>query len=149
MPVPAFSTFRRQMSAGAAAAGIAAAGIVASASPALAAATTVYASPSGTGTSCSSAQPCSLAGAQAAVRSLNDAMSDDIVVQLADGTYRLSTPFRLTAEDSGTNGHRVVWQAAPSAHPAISGARAITGWTLADAGRNIWRADAGTGNDTR
>jgi hypothetical protein len=30
---------------------------------------------------------------------------------------------RLTAEDSGSNGHTVVWQAAPSAHPVISGAK--------------------------
>ncbi|MGA5299705.1 RICIN domain-containing protein [Nucisporomicrobium flavum] len=136
--------------AGVAAAVLAAAvGLTAWSTPALAASTTIYASPSGTGSVCSAAQPCSLAGAQAAVRSLNDAMSDDIVVQLADGTYRLSAPFRLTAEDSGTNGHTVVWQAAPSAHPAISGARAVTGWTLADAGRNIWRADVGAGIDTR
>ena len=150
MSVPALSTLRRQVLAGAAAAGLAAAvGVVAMASPALAAATTLYASPSGTGTTCSSAQPCSLAGAQTAVRSLNDSMSDDIVVQLADGVYRLSAPLRLTADDSGTNGHTVVWQAAPSAHPAISGARAVTGWTLADSGRNIWRADVGTGIDTR
>ena len=144
------STLRRQVLAGAAAAVSAAAvGVVAWAAPALAAPTTLYASPSGAGTTCSSAQPCSLSGAQAAVRSLNDAMSDDIVVQLADGVYRLSAPFRLTAEDSGSNGHEVVWQAAPSARPAISGARAVTGWTLADAGRNIWRAEVGAGTDTR
>src|SRR5687767_3954964 len=136
---PVLSTLRRQMLAGAAAAVSAAAvGVVAWAAPALAAPTTLYASPSGTGTTCSSAQPCSLSGAQAAVRSLNDGMSDDIVVQLADGVYRLSAPFRLTAEDSGSNGHSVVWQAAPSARPAISGARAVTGWSVADAGRNIW-----------
>jgi hypothetical protein len=145
--MPVLSTLRWQVLAGAAAAGLAA--TVGLAAPALAAPTTLYASPSGTGTTCSSAQPCSLAGAQTAVRSLNDAMSDDIVVQLADGVYRLPAPFRLTAEDSGSNGHTVVWQAAPSAHPAISGARAVTGWTLADAGRNIWRADVGAGIDTR
>ncbi|WIM94497.1 ricin-type beta-trefoil lectin domain protein [Actinoplanes oblitus] len=150
MSRPEVSTSRRRLLALTAAAGLAAAlGAVSAAAPALAAPTTVYASPTGTGTSCSSAQPCSLAGAQAAVRSLNDAMSDDIVVQLADGTYRLPAPLRLTAEDSGSNGHTVVWQAAPSAHPAISGARAVTGWTQADAGRNIWRADVGAGTDTR
>ncbi|WP_436535941.1 ricin-type beta-trefoil lectin domain protein [Actinoplanes sp. HUAS TT8] len=132
-----------------AAAGLAVLATAFVASPARAASTTVYASPTGSGTSCSSAQPCSLAGAQAAVRALNDAMSDDIVVQLADGTYRLSAPLRLTAEDSGSNGHTVSWQAAPSAHPAISGARTVTGWTLADSGRNIWRADVGAGTDTR
>ncbi|TDB75537.1 right-handed parallel beta-helix repeat-containing protein [Micromonospora sp. KC723] len=119
------------------------------AAPASAAPMTLYASPSGTGTTCSSAQPCSLTAAQAAVRSLNDAMTDDIVVQLADGVYRLSAPLRLTADDSGSNGHSVVWQAAPSTRPVISGARAVTGWSLADAGRNIWRANVGTGIDSR
>ncbi|MEJ3745641.1 RICIN domain-containing protein [Actinomycetes bacterium KLBMP 9797] len=136
--------------AGVAAAGLAAAvGVLASPAPALAAPTILHASPSGTGTACSSAQPCALTAAQAAVRSLNDAMSDDIVVQLADGVYRLTSPLRLTAEDSGANGHTVVWQAAPSARPVISGARAVTGWSLADAGRNIWRATVGTGIDAR
>jgi hypothetical protein len=145
-----FSKFRRKMLAGVALTGlVAAGGVLAGAAPALAAPTTLYASPGGSGTACSSSQPCSLTGAQAAVRSLNDAMSDDIVVQLADGVYRLSSPFRLTAEDSGTNGHTVVWQAAPSARPTISGARAVTGWTQADAGRNIWRAEVGAGTDTR
>jgi hypothetical protein len=144
------SALRRQLLAGVAAAGLAAGiGVVASPAPALAAPTTLYASPSGTGTTCSSAQPCSLTGAQAAVRSLNDAMSDAIVVQLADGVYRLSTPLRLTADDSGSNGHTVVWQAAPQARPVISGARAVTGWSLADAGRNIWRATVATGIEAR
>nr|WP_203764335.1 ricin-type beta-trefoil lectin domain protein [Actinoplanes nipponensis] len=148
--MPVSSTLRRKVLAGFAAAGVAAAVVtVAWATPALAAPTTLYASPAGSGTACSSTQPCSLTGAQAAVRSLNDAMADDIVVQLADGVYRLSAPLRLTAEDSGTNGHTVIWQAAPSARPAISGARAVTGWTLADAGRNIWQANVGAGTDSR
>ncbi|WP_308250199.1 lectin [Sphaerisporangium fuscum] len=116
---------------------------------AFAAATTLYASPSGTGTACTSAQPCSLPAAQTAVRSLNGAMSNDIVVELADGVYRLSAPLRLTAADSGNNGHTVTWQAAAGARPVISGARAVTGWSLADSGKNIWRATVGTGIDTR
>lgn len=114
-----------------------------------AATTTLYASPSGTGTTCSAAAPCSLSAAQAAVRSLTSTMSDDIVVELAGGTYRLSTPLRLTAADSGNNGHQVVWRAAPSARPVLSGARAVTGWSVADAGKNIWRANVGTGIDSR
>ncbi|MBQ1048107.1 ricin-type beta-trefoil lectin domain protein [Micromonospora sp. C51] len=119
------------------------------AAPALAATTTLYASPSGGGSSCTATQPCSLAGAQTAVRSMNSSMSGDIVVQLADGVYRLSAPLRFTAADSGANGYRVIWQAAPSARPVISGARAVTGWTQVDAGRNIWRANVGAGTDTR
>lgn len=104
--------------------------LVAPATPALAATTTLYASPTGTGTACTSAQPCSPAAAQAAVRSLNGAMSGDIVVELADGVYRLSAPLRLAAADSGNNGYSVKWQAAAGAHPVISGARAVTGWSV-------------------
>ncbi|WP_240809538.1 RICIN domain-containing protein, partial [Microbispora catharanthi] len=123
--------------------------VVVSATAARAATTTLYVSPSGTGSTCSSAQPCSLSGAQTAVRSLNGAMSGDIVVELADGVYRLSAPLRLSAADSGSNGYQVVWQAAPSAHPVISGARAVTGWTLANQAKNIWQANVGAGIDTR
>ncbi|WP_433796758.1 ricin-type beta-trefoil lectin domain protein [Actinoplanes sp. CA-252034] len=140
---------RRWVVAAAAALTTVSAGVVIGASPALAAGVTVYAAPSGTGTACTAAQPCSLSAAQTAVRSLIPSMSGDIVVQLADGVYRQSAPLRLTAADSGVNGYRVVWQAAPSARPVISGARAVTGWSLVDAGRNIWRADAGAGIDSR
>ncbi|MFC4592266.1 RICIN domain-containing protein [Sphaerisporangium corydalis] len=141
---------RRLVTAGVAAMGLAAAvALVAPASPASAATTTLYASPSGSGTSCSADQPCSVTDAQTAVRSRVGGMSGDIVVELADGVYRLSSPLRLTAADSGTNGYQVIWRAAASAHPVISGARAVTGWTLADSGKNIWRAGVGTGIDTR
>ncbi|MFC6081657.1 RICIN domain-containing protein [Sphaerisporangium aureirubrum] len=132
-----------------AAAMAAALALVAPATSAIAATTTLYASPSGTGTACTSAQPCSLSAAQTAVRSLNSGMSGDIVVELADGVYRLSAPLRLTAADSGTNGYSVRWQAAANARPVISGARAVTGWSLADSGKNIWRANVGTGIESR
>ncbi|WFE29451.1 RICIN domain-containing protein [Solwaraspora sp. WMMD791] len=144
----ASTTARRRVLAGGVAAATAVAA-VAVASPAFAATTTLYASPSGTGTSCSAVQPCSLTSAQSAVRDRNAAMSGDIVVELADGVYRLSAPLRFTAADSGNNGFRVLWQAAPSARPVISGARAVTGWSLADSGRNIWRANVGAGTETR
>ncbi len=141
---------RRLLPAAVAAVGLAVpVAVVVSASAAFAATTTLYASPSGTGTSCSATQPCSLTTAQTAVRSLTSSMSGDIVVELADGVYRLSAPLRLTAADSGNNGYRVVWQATPSARPVISGARAVTGWSLADSAKNIWRANAGAGIDTR
>jgi hypothetical protein len=123
--------------------------VAASALPAAAATATLYVSSSGNGSSCSSSQPCSLSGAQTAVRSMVAGMSDDIVVQLSDGIYRLSTPLRFTAADSGTNGHTVRWQSAPSAHPILSGARQVTGWHLADSAKNIWQADVGGGIDTR
>jgi hypothetical protein len=116
---------------------------------AAAAGTTIYASPAGSGSTCTADQPCSLTGAQAAVRALVTGMPEDITVQLADGVYRLTAPLTFGAADSGTGGHTVRWQAAPSAHPVVSGAERVTGWSVADATRNIWRAGVGTGLDTR
>lgn len=147
MSTSSFSAARRRTALAAAAVVVTAA--IATAPPASAVTTTLYASPSGTGTACTAAEPCSLSGAQAAVRSRNSTMAGDIVVELADGVYRLSQPLRFTAADSGNNGYRVLWQAAASARPVISGARAVTGWSVADSGKNIWRANVGTGVDSR
>jgi hypothetical protein len=69
-------------------------------------------------------------------------MSEDLVVELADGVYRLEAPLVFGAADSGTSGHPVVWQAAAGAHPVLSGATRITGWTVADSRKNIWKASA-------
>src|SRR5271163_1229636 len=88
-----------------------------------AAAVTLYASPTGTGTACSQASPCSLSGAQGAVRSQLAATSGaDVTVLLQDGTYRLASTWAFGAADSGTAGNPVMWQAAPGADPVISGA---------------------------
>jgi Ricin-type beta-trefoil lectin domain len=149
MPRPPRRPLVAALAAATAAAAATVVALVSSANPAAAASTTLYASPSGSGSTCSSTQPCALSGAQAAVRSAAPGMTGDIVVQLADGVYRLSSPLRLTAADSGTNGHTVTWQAAPSAHPVISGARQVTGWSLANSAKNIWQASVGTGVDSR
>ncbi|RAO31564.1 Beta-glucuronidase [Micromonospora saelicesensis] len=143
------SSLRRLLAGAAATAVTALVAVTASASPALAATTTLYASPSGTGTACSASQPCSLTAAQTAVRAINSAMSGDIVVELANGAYRLSSPLRFTAADSGNNGYQVIWRAASGARPTITGARAVTGWSLVDSGKNIWRANVGAGLDSR
>ncbi|MEV4413837.1 RICIN domain-containing protein [Catellatospora sp. NPDC049609] len=121
-----------------------------SATPATAAVmTTLYVSPTGSGTACSSPQPCSLAQAQSTVRGLAPTMSGDIVVQLAGGTYALSAPLTFTSADSGANGYTVFWQAASGARPIIYGGQRVTGWTQVDAAQNIWRAAASAGFDTR
>src|SRR4051794_25488996 len=102
-------------------AALAAGGVVAPAVASHAATmTTVYVSPTGSGTSCSAAAPCSLTQAKASVEAIDGNMTGDIVVELAGGTYRLSAPLALGAAASGTNGHTVVWQAAAGATPMIS-----------------------------
>ncbi len=69
-------------------------------------------------------------------------MSSDLVVMLSDGTYRLTAPLVFTAADSGSNGHTITWQAAAGAHPVLSGGRSISGWSVADSSKNIWKASA-------
>ncbi|HVT09648.1 MAG TPA: hypothetical protein VHO67_19440, partial [Polyangia bacterium] len=101
-----------------------------------------YVSPTGTGTACTSAAPCSLTQAKDAVRAAASAMTGDFVVELTDGVYRLAAPLSFTAADSGTNGHTITWQAATGAHPVLSGGVPVTGWTVSNAGKNIWKASA-------
>ncbi|MDX3114536.1 DUF1349 domain-containing protein [Streptomyces scabiei] len=119
------------------------------AGPAFAAGTTLYASPNGSGTSCSVSQPCSITQAKTNVRAINGAMTGDITVELADGTYRLSAPLAFTSADSGTGGHTVNWKAALGAHPVLTGAQKATGWTVQDSAKNIWKSNVGAGFDTR
>jgi hypothetical protein len=109
----------------------------------------IYAAPGGSGPACSASVPCSITEAQAKVRELEVDFDRDIHVVLADGTYRLTAPLRFDARDSGTNGHDVVWTAAPGAHPVISGGTRITGWHVSDASKGIWAAPAPAGLQTR
>jgi hypothetical protein len=103
---------------------------------------TFYVSPNGTGSSCTSDAPCSLTQAQTVIRGAASSMNADLVVSLADGTYRLAAPLIFTAADSGKNGHTITWQAAAGAHPVLSGGKAITGWAVSDSSKNIWKASA-------
>lgn len=112
-------------------------------------AVTLYASPSGTGSTCSSASPCALPGAQQAVRTrLAAEPSADVSVLLADGVYRLSSTWSLGPADSGTPGHPVVWRSAPGAHPVISGATQVTGWTQRGSS-GVWSAPVPSGSNSR
>ncbi|MEY9864042.1 hypothetical protein ABH935_009696 [Catenulispora sp. GAS73] len=111
--------------------------------------TTLYASPTGSGTSCTSAAPCSLTQARSSVEAIDTNMSGDIVVQLAGGTYQLTSPLSLGSADSGTNGHTVSWQAAPGQTPVISGGEQVTGWTLHDSAKNVYAASVPVGADSR
>ncbi|MFJ1596409.1 hypothetical protein [Streptomyces sp. NPDC088261] len=114
-----------------------------------AAAVTLYASPSGGGLVCSSSAPCSLSGAQQAVRAQLAANSSaDVTVLLADGVYRLSSTWSFGPADSGTPGHPVVWKAAPGARPVISGATRVTGWTQSGTS-GVWSAPVPAGSDSR
>ena len=110
---------------------------------------TLYASPAGSGTACSSSAPCSLTGARSAVESLTGSMTGNIVVYLMGGTYRVSSTFNLGPQDSGTNGYVVDWQAYPGQTPVLDGSQQVTGWSQYNSGQNIWRASVPVGSQAR
>lgn len=57
-----------------------------------------------------------------------------ITIQIQGGTYFLPETLMLEPEDSDT-----IWQAAPGAHPIISGGRVIKGWKKGEG--NLWTAE--------
>lgn len=112
----------------------------------------VFVAPDGSGPACSRAHPCSVETAQQRERDIlltDEGATKDVTVTLADGTYRLAAPLQFGPNDSGRNGHTVTWTAAPGAHPVLSGASRVTGWTQTDSSRNVWSAPVPPGLDTR
>lgn len=110
-----------------------------------------FVSPAGSGIACSSGAPCTLAQAQTQVRALVSAgMSGDLVVNLKSGTY--TDAISLTAADSGVaESKRVIYRrdsAASVGAVIVSGGTSVSGWSLHDSGKNIWKADY-SGADTR
>nr|WP_206305610.1 discoidin domain-containing protein [Actinacidiphila soli] len=127
--------------------GVASANSASSAPPAV----NVYVSPTqgkDTGAGTASHPFKTLTKARDFVRTINRNMQRDIHVELLSGTYTLTDTLTLTSADSGTNGHRIVYQAAPGAHPVFSGGTSVTGWTLADSAHNVYKAHVGN-IDTR
>lgn len=102
-------------------------------------ATVFYVSPTGVGNACVIHAPCSLSTASEKIGSLG-ASSGSKKVELLGGTYRVTSPLQLGVQDSGTPGNPVVYEAAPGQVPVISGAERVTGFTLVDPARHIYRA---------
>ena len=81
--------------------------------------------PDGDGDACSDEDPCSLTTARDAVRTARLVVSEDIVIELLDGDYRLTEPFELRGGlDSGISPHRVTYRARAGASPRLMGGRA-------------------------
>ncbi len=85
-----------------------------------------------------------LGHARDVVRTLNRDMADDITVFIA-GEHHVDKPIEFGPEDSGSNGFNIIYTAAPGAHPILSGAIRVTGWSLADRARNLWSAPSPAG----
>jgi hypothetical protein len=91
----------------------------------------------------------SLAAARNAIRPRLAAIRSDVIVELEGGTYTLTKPFALTVADSGRNGHKVIYEAAPGAHPVVSGGFRVTGWHRQRGKGDVWVARVPKGLDTR
>lgn len=109
----------------------------------------LWAAPDGHGAACTAHNPCSLTTAQAEVRTAERGGHPATArVELLDGSYRLARTWTFGAQDSGTPGHPVVWEAAPGAHPVISGATRVSGWK--EVGHSgVWSAHVPRGSATR
>ena len=70
----------------------------------------------------------SLFAARDYVRTINKNMKQNIAVNIMGGFYGLTETFKLTEEDSGSNGYYIIWRAAEGEDVTISGGRKVTGW---------------------
>ena len=79
-----------------------------------------------------------LAKARDVVRTINGSMTQDIYVYLRGGNYPITTTIAFGPADSGTNGHRIYYEAFPGETPVLNGATRVTGWTISSG--NIYKA---------
>ena len=89
-----------------------------------------------------------LGQAQLAVRQANANLKKDLYVHVAAGTYYLDEPLNFTTVDSGSNGHRVIWQAEGD-KVNISGGVRIRRWKKYDKANGIWSASTPKGLESR
>lgn len=110
---------------------------------------TYWVSPNGHGSICSTQLPCSLQTAQSMVRATNRLIGASVDVVLSDGIYRLDRTLAFDAAkgDGAQNGSTVTYEAAPGAHPVLSGGIQVTGWHQGANG--IWEAPMPLGIDVR
>jgi hypothetical protein len=99
--------------------------------------------PDGQGSDCSDDKPCALTTARDRARTFTR-RSGPLLIRLRGGTYALSKTFQLeetaAVHDSGTPGGPTVYEAAPGETPMLSGGVIVTGWSLFDAAKGIYRA---------
>ena len=70
--------------------------------------------------------------AQMAVQKINKNMTGDIIVNIESGTYYLNDNLDFQPEDSGFNGHKVIYRGIGETKPIISGGEHVTGFTKSE-----------------
>ncbi len=82
------------------------------------------------------------------VRKYNDHMQNDIYVYIK-GEQKLEGGLKLGVEDSGSNGHTVVYTSWGDEKATLSTGRDFSGFSLHDAEKNIYKVYVGTGMTAR
>ncbi|MFD2611625.1 carbohydrate-binding protein [Paenibacillus gansuensis] len=78
------------------------------------------------------------------VRPLLLNMTADIHVYLRGGDYELESSIVFNENDSGMNGHQVIYENYPNETPVIYGGQKVTGWSAVE-GTGYYKAHIGTG----
>jgi len=87
--------------------------------------------------------------AQQEARTLNGDMTGDIVVNLGAGTYMLDETLNFSPEDSGTNGHFVIYRGAGGEETVVSGGSVVEGLTETQPGSGLYAASVDPALETR
>ncbi|MHC4124796.1 MAG: right-handed parallel beta-helix repeat-containing protein, partial [Planctomycetota bacterium] len=66
-------------------------------------------------------------------------MDRDIIVLLRVGEYFIDRTITFNLQDSGRNGHRVIYKNYPNEKPVLIGGKRITNWKKA--GNNLYKAE--------
>lgn len=82
----------------------------------------------------------SLERARDAARAIKGDWTGDVEIVLHGERYALTKPLALGTADSGRNGRRLRFVAAPDANPVLDGGLRITGWKPDDQHSGLWSA---------
>lgn len=104
--------------------------------------TTYYLSPSGNDANAGTLEAPfqSIKKACDMVQTINKNMTGDIIVYLRGGMYTIDSTIHIGNSMSGTNGYTVKFMNYNGEMPMISGGQVISGWTLSDQAKNIYKA---------
>jgi len=81
-----------------------------------------------------------LPAARDAIRKINKTMTEDIVVYIRGGLYNITETIEFLPQDSGFNGHKIIYRAFNDETPIFSGGIELTNWTLYDKDKNIYQS---------
>ena len=84
----------------------------------------------------------SLVGARDAVRKINKDMKEDINIHFRAGVYRVPQTVEFGPQDSGQNGHKVIFGSFENDKPILTGGVAVTNWSVHNKELNIYKAPA-------